>query len=68
MNKNIQDLKYYFLIIISMFLENSLNNFDVRKEINTLKGGEKFEVGDMLFERITPERVEELKAKYGSSK
>lgn len=46
----------------------SLNNFDVRKEINTLKGGEKFEVGDMLFERITPERVEELKAKYGSSK
>ena len=27
-----------------------------------------FVVGDMLFERITPERVEELKLKYGSSK
>ena len=46
----------------------SLKDFDVKKEMNALKGGEDFEVGEMLFERITPERLEELKAKYGSSK
>ena len=27
-----------------------------------------FEVGDVLFERITPERLEELKQKYGGKK
>ena len=43
-------------------------DFDVKKEIETIKAGEAFEVGDMLFERITPERVEELKTKYGSCK
>lgn len=46
----------------------SLKDFDVKKEMNALKGGENFEVGDVLFERVTPERLEELKAKYGSSK
>ncbi len=45
-----------------------LKNLDVAKEMTALKGGEKFEVGDMLFERIIPEKLEELKAKYGSSK
>ena len=47
---------------------SSLKDFDVRKEISALKGGEKFEVGEMLFERIAPEKIDELKAKYGSSK
>ncbi len=46
----------------------SLKGLDVQKEMMALKGGEKFAVGEMLFERITPERLEELKAKYGSSK
>ena len=46
----------------------NLNGFDVKKEICALKAGDKFEVGDMLFERITPERAEELKQKYGSTK
>jgi methionyl-tRNA synthetase len=45
-----------------------LKDFDVKKEMSALKGGEKFEIGDMLFERIAPEKIEELKAKYGSSK
>lgn len=45
-----------------------LKGFDVKKEIEALKPGDKFEVGDMLFERITPERAEELKQKYGSAK
>ena len=46
----------------------SLKDFNVAKEIETLKPGHKFTVGDMLFERITPERLEELKNKYGSNK
>lgn len=46
----------------------SLKDFDVKKEMTALKGGEKFEVGEMLFERIALEKIEELKAKYGSSK
>ena len=46
----------------------SIKNFDVAKEMNALQPGHKFSVGDMLFERITPERVEELKQKYGSTK
>ncbi len=45
-----------------------LKDFDVKTEIESIKAGSPFEVGDMLFERITPERVEELKNKYGSSK
>lgn len=46
----------------------NLNGFDVKKEMCALKAGDKFEVGDMLFERITPERADELKQKYGSEK
>lgn len=46
----------------------SLKNFDVAKEISFLKPGHQFEVGEPLFERITPERIDELKQKYGSSK
>ena len=45
-----------------------LKNFDISKEIAALKAGHPFVVGETLFERITPERVEELKQKYGSSK
>lgn len=45
-----------------------LKDFDIKKEIISIKAGAEFVVGDMLFERITPERVEELKSKYGSSK
>jgi methionyl-tRNA synthetase len=45
-----------------------IKNFDVKAEMKYFKGGEKFEVGDMLFERIAPEKIEELKAKYGSAK
>lgn len=43
-----------------------LNGFDVKKELQALQPGHKFEVGEPLFERITPARTEELKAKYGS--
>lgn len=46
----------------------SLKGFSVKEEIQALKPGHKFEVGDMLFERIIPERIEELKVKYGSDK
>lgn len=45
-----------------------LKGFDVAKEINFLKPGHKFTVEEPLFERISPERLEELKQKYGSSK
>ena len=34
----------------------SLKNFDVKEQIQFLKPGAKFEVGDALFERITPEK------------
>ena len=46
----------------------SLKGFDIKTEITQVKEGTPFEVGDMLFERITPERIDELKNKYGSSK
>ena len=46
----------------------TLKDFDVKKEMSALRGGEDFEVGDMLFERITDDRLNELKEKYGSSK
>ena len=45
-----------------------LKDFDVKKELCAIKEGQPFEVGEPLFERISPERVEELKAKYGSAK
>ncbi len=46
----------------------SLKDFDVSREIEALKPGTPFTVGETLFERITPEKIEELKQKYGSSK
>ena len=46
----------------------NLSDLDVKKELNALAPGTPFEIGDPLFERITPERVEEMKQKYGSSK
>ena len=46
----------------------SLKGFDVAKEIESLQAGQKFEVGEALFERIAPEKIEELKVKYGSGK
>jgi len=45
-----------------------LKDFDLKKELNFFKGGEPFSVGEALFERISPERVDELKVKYGSGK
>ena len=45
----------------------SLKDFDVKKEISALSTGKEFEVGDALFERITPEKIEELKQKYGAN-
>lgn len=45
-----------------------LKGFNAAKEIEALQSGHKFEVGDALFERIAPEKTEELKAKYGSDK
>ncbi|MBE6467853.1 MAG: methionine--tRNA ligase [Alphaproteobacteria bacterium] len=46
----------------------SLKNFGIEKEMTALKGGESFEVGDMLFERISDDKLNELKEKYGSAK
>ena len=45
-----------------------LKGFNAAKEIEALQPGHKFEVGDALFERIAPEKTEELKAKYGRDK
>lgn len=45
-----------------------LKGFNAAKEIEALQPRHKFEVGDALFERIAPEKTEELKAKYGSDK
>ena len=47
---------------------SGLKDFNVKKEMQVLQAGHKFEIGETLFERITPEKVEELKTKYGSSK
>ncbi|MBP5615521.1 MAG: methionine--tRNA ligase, partial [Alphaproteobacteria bacterium] len=46
---------------------SGLKDFDVAKELTFLKGGEPFEVGELLFERISLEHLEELKQKYGSA-
>ena len=43
----------------------SLKDFNVSHELNFLKAGHKFNVGEPLFERITPEKLTELKLKYG---
>ncbi len=45
-----------------------LKDFDIKTELTSVKAGTPFEVGDMLFERITEERIAELKEKYGASK
>ncbi len=45
-----------------------LKEFDISREITAMQPGMPFSVGEALFERITPEKVEELKQKYGSSK
>ena len=47
---------------------SNLKDFDLRKEMVFFTGGEAFEVGDALFERITPEAIDILKEKYGSVK
>ncbi len=46
----------------------SLDNFDVSREIAALQPGRPFTIGEPLFERITPERIDEMKQKYGSAK
>ena len=46
----------------------SLKDFKIATEMNALETGAEFEVGDALFERISPEKIEELKTKYGSGK
>lgn len=43
----------------------SLKDFKVAEEIKVLKPGTAFEAGEALFERIAPEKVEELQQKYG---
>lgn len=53
---------------LSIDAHDGLKGFNIADEIGYLKPGHKFEVGEPLFERITPERCEELKAKYGSKK
>ncbi|MBQ9235334.1 MAG: methionine--tRNA ligase [Alphaproteobacteria bacterium] len=45
-----------------------LKGFDVAKEMTALRGGEPFVVGEPLFERISTEKIEEMKTKYGSAK
>ena len=40
----------------------ALKGFNIEKEIAALQPGHGFTVGDALFERISPERVQELKA------
>lgn len=43
----------------------TLKNFKVAEQINALPAGTAFEVGDALFERISPEKMQELQDKYG---
>ena len=45
-----------------------LNGFYVKAEMNHYKGGEAFEDGVMWYESIAPEKVEEVKEKYGRKK
>ncbi len=46
----------------------SLKDFNVEKEMSALKAGHKFEAGEALFERITPEKTAELQQKYSGAK
>lgn len=41
-----------------------LNQLDMQKDISYLKEGHPFDVGEMLFEKISPERLDELKQRY----
>ena len=70
-----EEISRYNLIVDQMDFRKELildflksKNFDVKEQIQFLKPGAKFEVGDALFERITPEKCQELKEKYGSQK
>ena len=42
-----------------------LKDFSIAEQINALPTGTPFEAGDALFERITPEKMQELQEKYG---
>ena len=46
----------------------SLKDFNVEREMSALKAGHKFEAGEALFERITPEKTAELQQKYSGVK
>lgn len=43
----------------------TLKNFNIAEQINALPAGTPFEAGEALFERITPEKMQELQEKYG---
>ena len=45
-----------------------LKGFDIAKEICALAPGTPFAAGEALFERISPERTQELQQKYGGNK
>ncbi len=47
--------------------EYNIKDFNVAKEISVLPAGHNFVVGEPLFERISDERVVELKEKYGAA-
>ena len=44
-----------------------LKNFNIAEQINALPAGTPFEAGEALFERITPEKMQELQEKYGGN-
>lgn len=44
-----------------------LKGFNAKEQLQSITAGTPFVVGDLLFERITPEKVDELKQKYGSN-
>jgi len=44
-----------------------LKEFNAKEQLQAVTAGTPFVIGDLLFERITPEKVEELKQKYGSN-
>lgn len=45
----------------------NLKDFNIAEQINVLDSGTPFEVGEALFERITPEKATELQQKYGGN-
>lgn len=58
--------KMLALFNLSINPNADLKDFDLQKEMAYFKGSEPFEIGEALFERISPERIAELKTKYGS--